>query len=141
VHVHDVFKLLSILSTCMKTINARCLYSKNKSHHPIFLKIKPISIAKCKIFFKFVSIESKFFNLPNNEYKTPFQIRRARKMEKYKISRKINMLAISWEQCYCNKLQNQCCKHQKNFKTRYPPSSSSSIIQKVAHKPQKKFKT
>jgi hypothetical protein len=90
---------------------------------------------------KFVGIESKFFNLPNNEYKTPFQIRRARKMEKYKISRKINMLAISWEQCYCNKLQNQCCKHQKNFKTRYPPSSSSSIIQKVAHKPQKKFKT
>jgi hypothetical protein len=114
---------------------------KNKSHHPIFLKIKPISIAKCKIFLKFVGIESKFFNLPNNEYKTPFQIRRARKMEKYKISRKINMLAISWEQCYCNKLQNQCCKHQKNFKTRYPPSSSSSIIQKVAHKPQKKFKT
>jgi hypothetical protein len=100
-----------------------------------------MSIAKCKIFLKCVGIESKFFDLPNNEYKTPFffQIRCAKKMEKYKISRKKHMLAISWEQCYCNKLQNQCCKHQKTFKTRYPPSSSSSIIQKVAHKPQKKI--
>jgi len=67
-----------------------------------------------------------------------FKLDVPRKWKIYKNIKKKNMLAISWEQCYCNKLQNQCCKHQKTFKTRYPPSSSSSIIQKVAHKPQKK---
>jgi hypothetical protein len=66
----------------MKSINAKRSDSKNKSHHPKFKKIKPISIAKCKIFVKCVGIELEFFNLPNNEYKTPLQTRCPKKMEK-----------------------------------------------------------
>jgi len=82
-------------------------------------------MAKCKIFVKCVGIESKFLDLPNNEYKTPLQTRCAKKMKKYKISKRKHAFTISWEQCYFNKLQNQCRKHQKNNKTRYPLSSSS----------------
>jgi hypothetical protein len=77
----------------MKTIDVRRLYSKNKSHHPIFLKIKPISIAKCKIFVKCVGIESKFL----------FKLDLPRKWKNIKYHEK-NMIAISWERCYCIKI-------------------------------------
>jgi hypothetical protein len=40
------------------------------------------------MFVKCVGIESTFLDLPKNEYKTPLQTRCAKKMEKYKISRK-----------------------------------------------------